>query len=83
MNKLKKKEMETPYLSYGVGYEEDERQNDHDSFSPDVLDLAEFLDKKYPSERISIMHNMFLIGFRCGQRCERKNKNLRKKRALK
>lgn len=59
---------ETPYLTYGLGYEEDERLTGKDPYREDVLDLADYLIKKYPKERWSIMHKMFSIGFHCGQR---------------
>ena len=59
---------ETPYLTYGLGYEEDERIIRMQPFFDDVLDLAKYLVEKYPNERISILHNMFQIGFNCGQR---------------
>ena len=57
-----------PYLTYGLGYEEDERVIGQESYSKDVLDLAEHLIKKYPAEHYSITHHMFSIGFHCGQR---------------
>lgn len=57
-----------PYLTYGLGYEEDERLIKQGTYSEDVLDLAEYLIEKYPAERYSIMHHMFSIGFHCGQR---------------
>ncbi|GAA2922711.1 MULTISPECIES: hypothetical protein [Enterococcus] len=59
---------ETPYLTYGLGYAEDERLADKDPYHEDVLDLADYLIKKYPKERWSIMHKMFSIGFYCGER---------------
>lgn len=59
---------ESPYLKYGLGFEEDVRVIGSESFHRDVLDLAEYLLKKFPKERVSIMHNMFQIGFNCGQR---------------
>lgn len=59
---------ETPYLKYGLGYEEDERAIGNEPFHQDVLDLVDYFVKKYPNERWSIMHNMFQIGFNCGQR---------------
>ncbi|MEQ7304145.1 hypothetical protein [Enterococcus avium] len=61
---------ETPYLIYGLGYEEDERLIGKEPYSDDVLDLADHFIKKYPKERWSIMHSMFLIGFNCGRRSE-------------
>lgn len=61
---------ETPYLTYGLGYEEDERLTGKDPYCEDVLDLADYLIKKYPKERWSIMHKMFSIGFHCGERAE-------------
>lgn len=61
---------ETPYLTYGLGYEEDERVIGQEPYSEDVFDLAEHLIEKYPAERYSIMHKMFSIGFHCGQRSE-------------
>ena len=61
---------EAPYLTYGLGYEEDERLIGKEPYCDDVLDLANYLIKKYPEERWSIMHNMFQIGFNCGQRVE-------------
>lgn len=60
---------EMPYLTYGLGYEEDERVIGQEAYFEDVLDLAEYLIRKYPAERYSIMHKMFSIGFHCGQRC--------------
>lgn len=63
----------TPYLTYGLGYEEDERIIGEEPFFQDVLDLAEYLVEKYPKERLSIMHNMFQIGFHCGQRASANN----------
>lgn len=59
---------ETPYLTYGLGYEEDEQAIKKDSFCDDVMDLADYFIKKYPNERWSIMHQMFKVGFNCGQR---------------
>lgn len=59
---------ESPYLKYGLGFEEDERVIGSEPFHRDVLDLAEYLLKKYPKERVSIMHYMFQIGFNCGKR---------------
>ena len=73
---MKKNKSRSPYLTFGLGYEEDEALNLRRGFYDDVLDLAEYLIKRYPKERYSIMHKMFTVGFRCGQRCERrKNKN--------
>ena len=64
------KTIETPYITYGLGYEEDESMVDGESYYEDVLDLAEYFIQKYPKERYSIMHQMFMIGFKCGQRLE-------------
>lgn len=61
---------ETPYLTHGLGYEEDERIIGKEPYFEDVLALADHLIKKYPSERWSIMHHMFMIGFNCGRRAE-------------
>ncbi|MFQ9228924.1 MAG: hypothetical protein ACLS8E_09950 [Enterococcus avium] len=41
---------ESPYLKYGLGFEEDERVIGSEPFHRDVLDLAEYLLKKYPKE---------------------------------
>lgn len=67
---------ETPYLAYGLGYEEDERLIGKEPYFEDVLALADHLIKKYPLERWSIMHAMFMIGFNCGQRAESINDEL-------
>ena len=67
---------ETPYLKYGLGYEEDERAIGNEPFHQDVLNLAEYLLKKFPKERVSIMHYMFQIGFNCGQRSMGDNSGL-------
>lgn len=61
---------EKPYLTYGLGYEEDERLIGEEPYQNDVLDLADYFIKKYPKERWSIMHGMFLVGFNCGRRSE-------------
>lgn len=61
---------EAPYLTYGLGYEEDERLIEEETYFDDVFDLADYFVKKYPNERWSIMHRMFQIGFHCGERAE-------------
>lgn len=65
---MTKSETQQPYLTYGLGYEEDERLIGEEPFHDDVLDLAKHLIEKHPKERWSIMHMMFSIGFNCGQR---------------
>nr|DAM28520.1 MAG TPA: hypothetical protein [Caudoviricetes sp.] len=67
---------ESPYLKYGLGFEEDERVIGSEPFHQDVLNLAEYLLKKFPKERVSIMHYMFQIGFNCGQRSMGDNSGL-------
>lgn len=69
---------ETPYLTYGLGYEEDERLIGEEPYSNDVLDLADYFIKKYPKERWSIMHSMFLVGFNCGLRSKNNDVGLLK-----
>lgn len=78
MSRVTKNEIQTPYLTFGLGYEEDNAHNLYGRYYDDVLDLANYLIKKYPKERHSIMHRMFTIGFRCGQRFERARRKSRR-----
>lgn len=68
-----KKQMknETPYLTYGMGFEEDNRINDEEYFCGDVLNLGKEMEKEYPNDVLANLHRMFQIGFRCGIRSER------------
>lgn len=71
MNKPGKYNRAAHYRDFGSGYEEDERQNEYEQISEDILDLADFLIAKHPNSPVTTMHRMFSIGFRCGQRSER------------
>ena len=61
----------TPYLTYGNGFEEDNRINDEEYFCGDILNLGKEMEKEYPNDVYANLHRMFQIGFRCGIRKER------------
>lgn len=66
--------VEFPYLTYGVGCEEDDRlAGTVVTCGDDVIELAEYFIKKYPIEQYSSMCRMFQVGFNCGQRCAMSN----------
>lgn len=62
---------ETPYLTYGKGFEEEDRINGKGYIHNDILDLAEELKQAYPKDVYANIHRAFEIGFRCGVRSER------------
>ena len=65
------------YQKHGLGFEKDLKINGYERFTKDVLDLAQGLKETAPPcvGPITLLAEMFFIGYRTGKRAERAKKN--------
>lgn len=65
------------YQKFGLGLERDVSLNGYERFTKDVLDLAQGLKETAPPcvGPITLLAEMYFIGYRTGRRAERAKKN--------